>query len=160
MIQFSTYFDCSNLWRDQGNGYIFASDWVFVDDSNNLSCLKCGKIFSIFNILMKFMHLALCIEMKKSCMQIFCYFRQVVIFQFWEFQIYFTKVFEDSNFVWVSFLNTYSSQKYEVNLLFTYQFTLAHWTSKMLSHRNQSIDLLYKSIDSFLYDSNFGICMS
>ena len=35
--------------------------------------------------------------------------------------------------------------------------TLTNKTPKFLSYRNQSIDLLCKSIDWFLYDCNFGV---
>ena len=35
--------------------------------------------------------------------------------------------------------------------------TLTHETPKLPSYRNQSIDLLCKSICWFLYDGNFGV---
>ena len=34
---------------------------------------------------------------------------------------------------------------------------LIHWTPKLPPYRTQSIDLLCKTTDSFLYDGNFGV---
>ena len=34
---------------------------------------------------------------------------------------------------------------------------LIHYTPKVPSYRNQSIDLQSKSVDWFLYDGNFGV---
>ena len=36
-------------------------------------------------------------------------------------------------------------------------FSLTHYTPKLASYRNQSVDLLLKPIGCFLYGSSFGV---
>ena len=44
-----------------------------------------------------------------------------------------------------------------MRLEFSDEFLLTHETPELSSYRNQSIYLLFKSIDWFLYDGDFGV---